>query len=171
MQPDIPSRLIPASTITRVEFDPQMAYSPNGRNGNHSSIQGGPSAFYNHAVASQLGASPTMTNSPQTGYSPDRESSPYSSGYSGGSTYRRYQATSQVSHLVPDERYTTQHGHRFSTPASLPSAMVSSTSLPSGSGYAPRQSGAIRGPLPPVPYSQWAGSEAQLVQDVYGVNG
>ncbi|KAI9447847.1 hypothetical protein H4582DRAFT_31137 [Lactarius indigo] len=44
--PDIPSRLIPASTITRVEFDPQMAYSPNGRNGNHSAVQGGASAFY-----------------------------------------------------------------------------------------------------------------------------
>ena len=89
MQPDIPSRLVPVSTITRVEFDPQMAYSPNGRNGNHTSVQGGPSAFYkqvnpthhllsvlnltySHAVASKLGASPTMTTSPQTGYPPDR---------------------------------------------------------------------------------------------------
>jgi len=169
MQPDFPSRLIPASAITRVEFDPQMAYAPNGRNGNHTSIHGGASAFYNHAVASQLGASPTMStsSSSQTGYSPDRESSPYSSGYSTGTTYRRY----------PDERYSTlPHGHRFSTPASLPSAphMVSSTSFSSGSGYAQQPNGAVRGPLPPVPpvpYSQWAGSEAQLVQDVYGGNG
>ncbi|KAH9045217.1 hypothetical protein EDB85DRAFT_7864 [Lactarius pseudohatsudake] len=63
--PNIPSRLVPSSTITRVEFDPQMAYSPNGRNGNNSAVQGGASAFYNHAVASQLSTSPT---SPPGGY-------------------------------------------------------------------------------------------------------
>ncbi|KAI9467208.1 hypothetical protein BJY52DRAFT_1237064 [Lactarius psammicola] len=170
--PDIPSRLIPASTITRVEFDPQMAYSPNGRNGNHTPVQGGASAFYNHAVASQLSTSPTTTTSPQTGS--DRVSSPpYASGYS-GSTYRRHQATSPVSHLTPDERTTTlSRGLRFSAPAPLQPAphMVSSTSLPSGSGYAPRPSGPVRGPLPPVPHPRWGGSEAQLVQDVYGGHG
>ena len=42
--PNIPSRLTPSSAITRVEFDPQMAY---GRNGSHSTIQGGgASSFY-----------------------------------------------------------------------------------------------------------------------------
>ena len=42
--PNIPSRLTPSSAISRLEFDPQMAY---GRNGGHSSIQGGgASSFY-----------------------------------------------------------------------------------------------------------------------------
>ncbi|KAH8988571.1 hypothetical protein EDB92DRAFT_1871282 [Lactarius akahatsu] len=170
--PNIPSRLIPSSTITRVEFDPQMAYSPNGRNGNNSAVQGGASAFYNHAVASQLSTSPTMTTSPQGGY-PDRVS--YSTGYS-GDTYRRQQVTSTVSHSTPttEPRYATiSHGLRFSAAASLQPAppMVSSTSLPSGSRYPRRPSGPVRGPLPPVPHGRWGGSEAPLVQDVYGGNG
>ena len=44
MPPDNTSRLFPTSAITRVEFDPQMAYA-NGRNAN-ASIQGGASSFY-----------------------------------------------------------------------------------------------------------------------------
>lgn len=42
VQPDIPSRLIPSSTRTRVEFDPQLAY---GRNSNNATVQGA-SSFY-----------------------------------------------------------------------------------------------------------------------------
>lgn len=174
--PNIPSGLRPSSAITRVEFDPQMAYWPNGRNGNNASIQGGASSFYNHAVASQLTASAnTVPNTPQTSYHDrsDGMSAPYSSGYS-ESTYGRYQATSPVSQLAPDEPHTTRpHSHRFSSPASLQSGphMVSSTTLPPGAGYAQGPSGAARGPLPPAPYSQWAGNEGQLVQDIYGVNG
>lgn len=49
--------------------------------------------------------------------------------------------------------------------------MVSSTNLPPGAGYAQGPSAAARGPTPQVPYSQWGGSEAQLVQDIYGGHG
>jgi hypothetical protein len=52
--PNIPSRLRPPSAITRVEFDKQMAYWPNGRNGNSSSTQGGASSFYKQVTPSSL---------------------------------------------------------------------------------------------------------------------
>ncbi|KAH9076983.1 hypothetical protein EDB83DRAFT_2671688 [Lactarius deliciosus] len=110
--PNIPSRLIPSSTITRVEFDPQMAYAPNGRNGNNSAVQGGASAFYNHAVASQLSTSPTMTTSPQAGYS-DRVSPPYSTGYS-GDTYRRHQV--DVASITFDANNRAAVHHHFTRP-------------------------------------------------------
>ena len=40
------SDIFPRSTITRVEFDPRMAYSSNGGVGNHTAIQEGATAFY-----------------------------------------------------------------------------------------------------------------------------
>ena len=43
---DIYPRPHSASTITRVEFDPRMAYSSNGGVGNHTAIQAGATAFY-----------------------------------------------------------------------------------------------------------------------------
>ncbi|KAI0306984.1 hypothetical protein B0F90DRAFT_1684050 [Multifurca ochricompacta] len=170
VQSDASPRPNPVSTITRVEFDPQMAYSPYGGIGHHTSIQGGPSAFYNHAVASQLTTNPTITSSTQPGH-PDNVSSPYSSVYS-PTTYRTQLATPSVSHSTPEERYTPHpHSFRFSTPVPPPplAQQRSSTSL-SSTGYAQPASGTGRGPLPPVPSSnvplshpRWTGSDPQLV--------
>jgi hypothetical protein len=83
--PDVQPRPIPTSTITRVEFDPRMAYSSSGGVGDHAAIQAGAAAFYkqvdsihhydvfsnficSHAVASQLTTSPTASAPIQPGY-------------------------------------------------------------------------------------------------------
>ncbi|KAI0254896.1 hypothetical protein BJV78DRAFT_1183723 [Lactifluus subvellereus] len=71
IRPDVPLLPNPTSTITRVEFDPQMAYSRYGDVGNHTSIQAGATAFYNHAVAAHLATSPTMPMSTQPSH-PER---------------------------------------------------------------------------------------------------
>jgi hypothetical protein len=81
---DVHPRLNPASTITRVEFDPRMAYSSSGGVGDHAAVQAGAAAFYkqvdsthyfdvfsdsgySHAVASQL-TTPTASAPTQLGH-------------------------------------------------------------------------------------------------------
>ncbi|KAI0303886.1 hypothetical protein BC826DRAFT_980190 [Russula brevipes] len=160
----------PTSAITRVEFDPQTAYSPYGGVGNHTTIQAGAAAFYNHAVASQLTTSPTIPTSVQSA-NKERISSPYSSGYAPTAQH----ATSSVS---VEQFGSRPQGFRFVTAAAPPplSPQPQSASPPSSAGYSPSQSGSGRGPLPPVPSSNvplghsggWGGSDARLVQDIHG---
>jgi hypothetical protein len=155
-----------SSTIARVEFDPQMAYSPYGGVGNHTAIRADATAFYNHAVASQLMTSPAQT---QSGYM-ERGSSPYSSGYAP----TQYWAQQTMSSPSLHEHYAP-HMQNFHLGAaqSPPPHLQQSHSTYTDVGY-PRTSptGTVRGPLPAVPTSlsqhRWAGSEAQIVQDLYG---
>ncbi|KAH9977591.1 hypothetical protein BGW80DRAFT_1249345 [Lactifluus volemus] len=173
--PDVSPGPNPSSMVTRVEFDPQMAYSPYGGMVNHTSMQAGATAFYNHAVASQLATGPTTGPSTQSSF-PERVSSPYSSGYP-STPYWTPQVTPSMSHLTGDEPHH-QQDIRFSTivPSTYPHPHPSSpSSISSTSGQQP--SGNVRGPLPPVPSSneelpheRWARSEAQLLQDIYGGN-
>ncbi|KAH9965744.1 hypothetical protein BC827DRAFT_1179509 [Russula dissimulans] len=165
----------PTSTITRVEFDPQMAYSPYGRMGNHTSLQGA-TAFYNHAVASQLATSPSTSSSTPSNYRESRISSPYASGAS--STIHQGQASS--SSVSPHEQYASHSGYCLSSPVSLPPPPRQShpASSPPGPGRVRSSSGFGRGPLPPVPGSnvplshpQWGESNPQLVEDAYGGHG
>jgi len=142
------------SGIARVEFDPQMAYSPYSGVGNHTSIREGALAFYNHAVASQLMTNPTMTAQTQSGHT----ERPYSSGY----TSTPYWAADQVMSSVSLHEQT--QSFHSGAPAVLPP--------PPPPPHLRQPSRTVRGPLPPVPTQpRWAGSETQIVQDVYGGHG
>ena len=133
-------------------------------------------SVYSHAVASQLTASSAVTAQTRPGYVerydldiwPDKTvsqtcastsvSSPYSGGYT--PTTWAQQATSSASF---HEQYAPQmHNLRLGVSATPPPAR----SPP------PPPPGTIRGPLPPVPNSlsqlRWAGTEQQIMQDVYG---
>jgi len=166
----------PTSTNPRVEFDPQMAYSPYGRMGNNYTSLQAATAFYNHAVASQLTTSPSTSSSTPSDYR-ERISSPYPSGAS--STIHQGQASS--SSVSPQEQYASHlQGYRLSSPVSLPPPPRQShpASSPPGSGRLRSPSGIGRGPLPPVPGSnvplshpRWGESNPQLVQDAYGGHG
>ncbi|KAI0265199.1 hypothetical protein BC834DRAFT_198528 [Gloeopeniophorella convolvens] len=166
----------PASTITRVEFDPKMAYSPYGRMDEHTSAPGGASMFYNHAVASQLATNSSMSTSPQAASTYPESVTPtsYPSSYS-PSSYRGHRASSSMSSMSPDDRFATSPWgaappHMTYTPQPV--------SPPAGAGFAHPPNGSARGPLPSVPQSnvpsqhqRWAGSEAQLVHEMYGGHG
>lgn len=146
----VSSRPNPTSTITHVEFDPQWAYSARnaaGGGGNHTPIRPDATAFYNHAVASQLIASTAVTAQTQPGYM-ERTSPPHSGGYT--PTTWAQQATSSVS---VQEQYAPQiHNLHLGVPAVQPPPGVGDTRSP--------PPGTIRGPLPPVPNSlsqlRWA---------------
>jgi len=173
---DVRPRPNPASTITRprVEFDPQMAYSPYGRSGNHSSIQD-VTTFYNHAVASQLATSPSTSPSAPSNYRESRISSPYASEFP--STIHQGQVAAPS--VFPHEQYASHlQGYRLSSPVPPPPPPPPPQSLPAfyppGSGHVRSQSGFGRGPLPPVPgpnvplsRPQWEESDPRLVQDAY----
>jgi len=142
----------PTSTIARVDFDPQTAYSPYGGSGaNHTRIRADATAFYNHAVASQLTASSAVTAQTQPVYM-ERVSSSYSGGYT--PTTWAQQATSSVS---LHEQYALHvHNLDLGVPAVPPGVSDTRSSTP----------GTVRGSLPPVPNSlsqfRWAGSEQKF---------
>ncbi|KAI9513205.1 hypothetical protein F5148DRAFT_1156948 [Russula earlei] len=172
---DVRPKPSPTSTITRVEFDPQMAYSPYGCMGNHTSLQTGASAFYNHAVASQLATGSTTIAPTPSNYRESRISSPYSSGYS-PTSHPAQPVSSSVS--LNDQYSQHLQGFHFNPSVPLPPPHQSYPAL-SHAGVGHRvPSGSGRGPLPPLPgshaslsHARWEGSDAQLVQDPYGGHG
>ncbi|KAI0000065.1 hypothetical protein BJV77DRAFT_512669 [Russula vinacea] len=165
-----------------------MAYSPYSGVGNHTAIRADATAFYNHAVASQLMTSPGTA---QRGYTErydlviwyetklslnmrfNRGSSPYSSGY----PPTQYWAQQTMSSPSLHDHYAPhmQNFHLGAVP-SPPPHLQQTHSTYTDAGYTRTSpTGTIRGPLPGAPTSlsqpRWAGSEAQIVQDLYGGHG